>query len=307
MATIAQGVSRYRVALLLLAAFIMSAPLSVHAGVGLSIQPVKISETIQPGATISGEILLKNVSDVPVRVEVSTKDFIPVEGADSIQFVSRAPGVTTVADWITIESSSEFQFAIGESRSIRYTITAPPDAEPGGHFGVMLFKATDLVQEGTLKVGTQVGMLVLIAIPGNQLEKGKIHDFTAPGFIQRGPVTFGIKFQNTGTVHFEPRGVIEVRNLFGQKIADVPIDGTVVLPGSIKTLSETWEVSGLFIGRYTASAIVVDGEGNELTTKELAFWAFPLWYAASFFFLLVVFFFIFRFIKKRVRISLVSK
>lgn len=297
----------YRVIAVLVLAILLVIPALAEAVVGLSIQPVKISETINPGGTITGEILLKNVSDVPVNVDISTKDFIPVEGADSIQFVGRAPGVTSVRDWISIESLETFQFAVGEERSIRYRITAPLDAEPGGHFGVMLFKATDLEQEGTLRVGTQVGMLVLVAIPGNHLEKGTILDFQAPDFLQHGPVPFSIKFQNTGTVHFEPRGTIEVRNMFGQKVADVPIEGSVVLPGSVKTLTETWDLTGLLLGRYTATARIVDGEGEELTSKVASFWAFPIWYCIAFFVTIVALFFVFRFVKKRVRISIVNR
>lgn len=196
---------------------------------------------------------------------------------------------------------------MGESKTISYTITAPLDAEPGGHFGVLLFKATELEQEGTLKVGTQVGMLVLVAVPGNRLEQGRILDFTTAKFVQRGPVMFSMRFENTGTVHFEPRGNIAIYNIFGRHVADVPIGGQVVLPRGIKTLNQSWETSGWLLGKYSAIATVTSGDGEEISTEKITFWAFPVWYTISFFVTLVALYLILRFVKSRVRISLVTK
>jgi hypothetical protein len=261
---------------------------------------------LHPGASTTGTIHLTNASDGPVDVSISTQDFVPVAGQDSIQFVGTTAGLTSVKDWIKIPYS-EFTFAIGESRDVPYTIVAPANAEPGGHFGVVLFKATKPGPSGSLKIGTQVGMLVLVSIPGNHLQKGNVLDFTAPSFIQAGPVPFAIKFQNTGTVHFEPKGTIVISNMFGSKVAEVPIDGQVVLPTSVKILNENWNVEGLLLGRYTAIATIIDGDGNTLTTNSVSFWAFPLWYGLGFVGTLIVLFFILRFLKQRVHISIVNK
>ena len=91
---------------------------SASASTGLTIQPIKISETMTAGQTISGTIQLTNASDQPVDVEVNLQDFIPVGGADSIQFVGRAEGVTSVKDWINVDSTHTFAFAVGETRAI---------------------------------------------------------------------------------------------------------------------------------------------------------------------------------------------
>jgi len=293
---------------LLLTALSVSFPVAALASTGLSIQPVKIDETVNPGQTLTGQILLQNVSDGPVDVAVKVEDFTPNAGADSIQFVDRAPGVTSVRDWVTLPPSG-FTMRMGEQKEIPYTITAPINAEPGGHYGVMLFKATPAgtTTEGSLKVGTQVGMTVLISIPGNHLEKGNIIDFTAPGFVQHGPVPFSMTFQNTGTVHFEPKGSIVITNMLGQKAAEVPITGDVVLPTSIKKLNTFYWNSNIFnIGRFSAVASVKDGDGNVLTSKEVHFWIIPVWYVIAFIVGLFLIYLLLRFIRKHVRISVVK-
>ena len=284
-----------------------SSALPVHASTGLSIQPVKIDETILPGNTLQGEILLTNASDGPVDVSTSIEDFLPSEGADSIKFVGRAEGVTTVRDWITIDAKQAFSLKFGESKNVQFSITAPQNAEPGSHFGVVLFKATPKGgTPGSLKVGTQVGTLVLISIPGNHLEKGELLDFTAPLFSEHGPITFTVNFKNTGTVHFEPKGSIVISNLLGQKAAEIPITGQVVLPTSVRKLFFQWNNSPFSIGRYNAVATVYDGEGNALTSKAVAFWILPIWYILGFFVTLLCIYLILRFIKKHLRISIVK-
>lgn len=277
-----------------------------YAETGLKIQPVKISETLTPGQSTSGTISLTNVSDSDVNVSFSVDDFVPLAGADTIQFVDHAAGITSVRDWITIDSPKSFVFKKDESRTIGYTINAPQNAEPGGHFGVVLFKATPPGQ-GTLQIGTQVGMLVLVAIPGSHTESGKILDFSTDPFVQAPPVHFVMHFENTGTVHFEPRGNIIIRDLFGRQVGDVPLQGVTVLPSSIKKIEYDWNVRGFLIGRYTATATIVDGEGTTLTSATVSFWIVPIWYALAFIVILAVIFFLIRFLKRRVKISVALK
>ena len=280
-------------------------PTLAQAATGLSIQPVKISQTLKPGQEVNGTILLTNASDEDVNVAVKVEDFVPTAGAETLQFVGRAQGVTTVRDWITIRGGQDFLFKKGESRQIEYSIKAPLGAEPGGHFGVAFFKATKASEANSeLRIGTQVGMLILVTIPGNHLQKGNILDFTAPKFLQTGPVPFVIKFENTGTVHFEPKGAIKISNMLGKEVGSVPIEGQVVLPTGVKSLNFQWQVGGFLLGKYNAVATIVDGDGNVLTSKLVSFWAVPVWYIISFLLILIVLFFIIKFLKSKVNISI---
>lgn len=292
---------------LALIAFGSSLP-ALAASTGLSIQPIKISEEIKKGQSVSGFILLTNASDEDIQVDVTVQDFIPEAGSDAIQFVSRAPGVTTVRDWITIGGNQAFVFKKGEARRIPYTISAPSNAEPGSHFGVAFFKATRLADAAAgLKIGTQVGMLIFVTVPGNFKQEGKILDFTTRPFYSHGPVGFALSFENTGTVHFEPKGTITIRNIFGKIVGEVPINGTAVLPTGVRVMKFAWDTNDILLGRYSASAIVYDGAGNTLTTKEVAFWAFPLWYLFYFLVSVLILFGVFSFFKRRVRVSVSLK
>ncbi|MBI2476289.1 MAG: hypothetical protein HYV67_03535 [Candidatus Taylorbacteria bacterium] len=278
-----------------------------NAGIGLSVQPVKVLHTIKPGETVSGAISLRNESDEDVNVEVTVEDFIPAAGSINLQFIGRTEGVTTVRDWITIGGKGSFVFKKGESRAIPYSIKAPSKAEPGAHFGVVFFKATRLEEAGQLKIGTRVGVLIFVTVPGNSLQKGKILDFSGPSFVTGSPVGFTIKFENTGTVHFEPKGALTIANMFGKKVGEVPISGQVVLPTGVRDLIAQWDVSGFLLGRYTAALAIVDGEGNELTTKTVAFYAFPVWHLLGLMALIFALFHLFKFLRRRLKISVSLK
>jgi hypothetical protein len=278
---------------------------NVHAGTGLSIQPVKASYTLKPGESVTASILLTNQSDEAVNIDMKVEDFVPVAGGDTISFVGRAPGLTTVKDWVTLDKKTSFIFNKGESKQIPFTVKVPLNAEPGSHFGVAFFKATRVSElQAQLKIGTQVGMLIFITVPGNHLQSGKIVDFSAPRFLEQGPVPFIMKFENTGTVHFEPKGEVVVKNMFGKDIAHVPIEGEVVLPTGIKRIVSNWNVTGFLLGYYKAVANVRDGEGNLLSSQVTGFYVIPVWYILGFIAVLLLIYFLIKFIRRRVKISI---
>lgn len=279
-----------------------------QAGTGLSIQPLKVTQILNPGESVSGVVQIVNAGDNAVNMETKVEDFVPLAGTYQIQIVQRAPGVTTVRDWITLDAPRSFVLEKGAEKNITYTIKAPSDAEPGGHFGVALFKASELPGNGQqLKVGTQVGMLILVTVPGSHLEKGNVLGFKGPRFVKKSPINFTIKFENTGTVHFEPKGTIVITNMFGKEIGKVPVGGQAVLPTGVKDLVASVNFDKILWGRYKANLKMFDGEGNELTAKSIVFYAFPIWYAIAFVATVLILFFGVRFFKKNIKISIAKK
>lgn len=288
--------------------FLVAASQVLAANIGLSVQPIKVVETLKPGESFSGAIQITNVSDGAVGVETNIKDFVPLEGSYQVRFVGRVPGITSVQDWISLDVPKSFTLEKGAEKTIGYKIKLPVDAEPGGHFGVILFKANELAPKGqSLQIGTQVGTLVLVTVPGSHLEKGEILDFAGPLFVSTSHINFIIKFKNTGTVYAAPQGKIAISNMFGKKIGEVTVNGPVVLPTATSDIGVNVNLEGVFLGRYTAALKMVDGEGNEIANRSLVFYAFPLWYIVAFLVTVVVLFFGIRFLKKNVNISVSRK
>lgn len=285
---------------------------NAFAGTGLTIQPIKVSHTLNPGEEVHGFISLTNASndENDTKIVLKVEDFMPFAGNEGVNFVGRAPGVTTAMDWITLGDNNEREFLIkkGEAQNIPYTIRAPLDAEPGGHYGVLFFKAQRTGTGQTLNIGTQVGVLVLITVPGNHLQKGQILNFTtSKKFYQKDPIDFSIRFENTGTVHFEPKGMITITNIFGKKIGEVPVQGQIVLPTGIRNLTAKWDVEGLLLGKYDAALSIMDGEGEELSTKRVSFYVFPVWYISEFVGAVVLAYLALRYMRRKVKINISFK
>ncbi|MFA5831510.1 MAG: hypothetical protein WC878_06800 [Candidatus Paceibacterota bacterium] len=282
----------------------------VSAGTGLTIQPIKVSHTINPGEEVSGVISLTNASsdgDEETQITLKVEDFVPFAGQEGINFVGRAPGVTTAMDWITLGRNNEPVFLLkkGESQGIPYTIKAPLDAEPGGHYAVLFFKANRTGEGQQLNVGTQVAILVLITIPGNHLQKGRVLDFAVKkNFYSEGPIDFSMRFENTGTVHFEPKGTIVIKNMIGSTVAEIPVEGSIVLPSGARELPIVWNYAGILIGRYSATVNIMGTEGDTIGTGTVFFYAAPLWYLAEFFASVIIIYFVLRFLKRKVKITI---
>jgi hypothetical protein len=276
------------------------------APTGLTIQPVKVFYTLNPGDIAEDEIILSNPNDEPVFVTTSVEDFVPDPGTSSIKFVGRAEGVTTVRDWIKQEFT-DFRLEGKAQKKMPFKITVPKNAEPGSHFGILFFKAVPLDSDkGQLNIGTRVGVLAFVTVPGDFLQKGKLHGVTGPTFVQKGPVSFTIDFENTGTVHYEPRGTITITN-FGAKVAEIPVQGNIVLPTGRRNILVNWSTSKLLFGFYKAQVEIKDGEGNVLTADVHKFYAFPIFYALGLFAVLTALYFGFKYLKSKINISIKFK
>lgn len=301
----------------------------VFAGHGLSIQPAKIVYTLNKGEVATSTIRVRNVGDERVKVGVNAQDFIPVAGDEGYQIVHRAPGITTVSDWIffglpytdedfatstTIErdfaSTTEFYLEVGQEVKVPYVIKTPLVADPGSHFGVLLFNARDATpgaESNQLAVGARVGALTFVTVPGNRLENGKLLSFSAPHFVQKSPVNFDLSFENTGTVYFEPRGTIDIYNIINRKVGETPIFGRAILPTGVGKLTIPWIVDKWLFGRYLAKATVVSSDNRVLSTAETTFYAVPLKALAIFFGIIIVAFILLKLLRRYLNISISVK
>jgi hypothetical protein len=262
-------------------------------------------------------------------VEAISQDFIPVVGNEGYQIVHRAPGITTLADWIyfgtpfkdadltatsgpqvTWATTTKFLLQKGDTVQVPYVINTPPLADPGSHFGVMLLNALDATPEGQksqLSVGMRVGVLTFVTIPGSRVEGGHLLDFSVPKLVTKPPVLFNLNFENNGTVYFEPRGKVEIYNILNRKVGETPISGRAILPTGVGKIVAPWVPSGLLFGRYSAKATVISGDARVLATANTSFYALPLRATLIFLAIVVVVFILLHFVRRRLNISISVK
>ncbi len=240
------------------------------------ISPTKIELNMDPGDRATREISLTNRTGGPVTFQFSTEDF---EGskdpAKATVFTGETDSPWGASDWIEPELYSVV-LAQGETLTMSVKVRVPPTAEPGGHYAALFASRTiDQVEDGAaIKVTERVGTLFLITVSGNIIADGTLDKPEVKLFSEYGPVDIGLVFNNNGNVHVKPTGKVVIRNMFGQTVADIPVEEWVVLPESSRRTVVEW--SGKYhFGRYTATAEIGYSEDRSLLLSQTSFWVIP--------------------------------
>lgn len=240
------------------------------------ISPTKIELNADPGDRATREISLTNRTGEPVTFQFTTEDFEgSTDPSQATVFKGEDGSPWGAAEWIEPEVSS-IVLDQGETLTLNATIRVPPNAEPGGHYAALFASRTiDKVEDGAaIQVTERVGTLFLITVSGNIIHDGTLDEPEIKGFSEYGPVNIGLVFNNMGNVHAKPTGKVVIRNLFGQVVAQIPVEEWVVLPESSRRTLVQWGGKYHF-GRYTATAEIGYSEERSLILAQTSFWVIP--------------------------------
>lgn len=282
--------------ILIIGGFSLTQPVFAEFSIGIS--PLTFEITANPGETIENHLKIYNPSpDSSIKIEMIIQDIAPTGEHGYIIPVEPAETETySLARWIKCEPK-EFDLKSKEEKIIKFTISVPGDAEPGGHYGTVIAGAKAVVGAGTtgVAIAPRVGSLVLLTVPGEMIEKITAQEFSvSSNYFEYGPIAFAAKFENLGTVHSRPSALITVTDLWGKKVAEIPLTQKNVLPGSVRKFESSWEQKWLFGGRYIATLSGTYGRADiPFEPQVLTFWAFP-WKIALGLFIIIIFFIITR-------------
>jgi len=141
--------------------------------------------------------------------------------------------------------------------------------------GALLPGQTVVPNSQTTGVNQRVGTLLYVIVDGPINEQAFIRDFNVPGFLELGPVPFSYIIENQSDVHIQPRMAVEIKNLFGQKVATIQPETRNIFPFTSRTFAGQWDRIWGF-GRYTAEVVATYGTTNQLVIAKTAFWLLPL-------------------------------
>lgn len=247
-------------------------------GVGIGISPLIFEMTTNPGDIIENFVKVLNPSnDNAITVKMEVEDIVPSGEAGYVKVESLEDEVYSIAKWIKCEPE-EFNLGPREEKYVKFTISAPQNAEPGGHYGSILARTKGIAGPTAtgVSIAQRVGALVLLTVPGVMKEELAIKDFSAPRYSEHGPIFFAVRFENTGTVHVKPKGLITVSDWLGKKVTDIPFPEKNVLPKGIRKLEASLNQKWLWMGKYTATLTGSYGISNAwLIPVVITFWAFP--------------------------------
>jgi len=260
---------------LLTSTFVIVSLKQVHAqnALGFSVSPPTFELSANPGDKVSNVIKVSNPTNSPVQLIVDARNFT-AQGESGAVELTDENSTFSVASWITI-SPTEATIPPKSQVKFSYKIDVPLDAEPGGHFGSVVFRVKTGNNSQGAAVAQEIGSLVLLKIAGPISEEADIISFKSlDSFYEYGPVDFELRTKNSGNVHIRPKGYVVISDFFGRTVAKVPIEAKNVLPDAIRKTEAKWNKKYLF-SKYTAIATLSYGSDNKTMTATTTFGGFP--------------------------------
>jgi len=261
---------------LLLTLALFLAPLRALAQTtSLTVIPPKFELFGNPGDSLVERIRLRNESNEPRTYTIYVEDFTTSgEEGHVVLEEGESDESFAMAKWIEA-SVRDVVLQPNEEQSITVNINIPRNAEPGGHYASVLFQTGgDVEVDGGAKVSQRVGSLILLRVSGNVVENAILEQFTTDSFQQKGPIEFLLRVKNESNTHIIPEGTIVITNLFGKKVAELPLDGRNVLPGAIRKMTTLWDSENI-LGIYTATLISTYGQQKLPLTAVTKFTVLP--------------------------------
>lgn len=245
----------------------------------LTIAPTIYEVSAKPGDSANRIITITNSSTSPTKLHLEVLDASAGSEETGFAKYTKATSESTLANWIT-SSESEISLNTGESKRIPIFVSVPQNAEPGGHFALVSFVTTAEAGASGASITGGVGTNIALDVAGSVLEKGDIVSFTtADGKTNydKLPIGFVTRINNGGNRHFKPQGSIQIKNMFGSVVANLPLNetngGGNVLPRSTREFKNTWEGEFAF-GKYTA-VLTTDLAGAGVKTASTELWVMP--------------------------------
>lgn len=243
-------------------------PTPTTPNTGLAVTPPSFEVNGNPGDNIKNTVKLENMHPYPVEIAVDLRNFTAI-GEDGAVGLTEEETSFSLASWIEVTPKS-ITLPPKTAQYFTFTIKVPLQAEPGGHFGSLIFRTipTEKIEGSGATLAQEIGSLVLLRIAGETVEQANIESFkTSKNIFEKGPVNFEIRIKNLGNVHTKPAGTISITNALGNQVGSVTVEPKNVLPSATRKLEATWDTTWR-LGRYSATytAVLSDKTTRSLTT-----------------------------------------
>lgn len=254
------------------------------AGLGLTISPVTDEFSLEAGRSIEREFRIINptaqtATFYPVILNFTTDN---TEGKPIFYSSNEKHSRYSMSEWVSFERPL-VRLAPGEVDTFNITVSAPKDAEPGGHYSALFFSTEEPKFSGdSSQVGVVglIGSLMLANVPGEITQKLEIEEFSVPSIAFKSPINTSLLFNNPGNTHQKPVGEIKVRNWSKRYVTAIPINagGGNVLPESRRAFNATWSYDSSKLGLYSLTAVVTYGSPLQTIQLERKVLIIPAWF-----------------------------
>lgn len=288
-------------AMVLAASTVSHAQVTTGGGNGFRISPVRSEFVIEKGKSQQLTVNIENPTDANVTAEPVVNDFISSDnetGEPRLILDDSIPPPKNSFKRL-VDTQAPIQLGPREKKDITITIRVPADANPGGYYGAIRFVPSSTTGAGNVGLTASVGTIVLVRVPGNLTERLDLVELTtaqngkAKSFFTSGDVSVLSRIKNSGDIHLQPFGKVQVKNMFGKVVHEYEFNNTDpranILPDSIRKFEDSVpKPKGGWLGRYTVVANLGISQGSgDLISSSTTFWYMPAWSLIALLILLV--------------------
>lgn len=241
----------------------------------MGVVPSKIELTLDRGESEDVPLIIPNNSPTPLKVSFSTWDFARDERG--IPYPIGPKDVKTFrgcGSWVTF-ASKKIHVDTGKAGKAVFTVTVPPDAEFGTYYTyIKAFGAPSPLKKAGVAINYIINALLLVTVGrkgGVPVLKRSAYlkSFFVKRFNFTSPVLFTTKISNTGNVHLNLTGKIQIKK--GKVIMEtIPIKESTLLPMNTFPIIKAWGNPPLF-GKFKAEFTGNVGLDKPLTDQK-TFW-----------------------------------
>ncbi|MBI2474989.1 hypothetical protein HYV69_01025 [Candidatus Uhrbacteria bacterium] len=264
-------------------------PISVGAA---SVVPSVLEISGARGDVLHEKITVINTRDIEQTYYLGVLKFEPQENGEGPKFIPFEDDNSGLAQWIQL-FSTEVRVPANTKGEIPFDVSIPSDVLSGGYYAALTVSQSpsELVADNGAMVEAKTAALILLTVEGDTREKLSLLDFRKDSarLSSRIDGKYDFRLQNQGNVHVSPKGIIQVKDIFGRIVAKLDANPSLgrVLPNSTRTYvvgseetknyyqSAKDQMKVLAFGPMTAELLLKYGQSEQTITSSVSFWYFP--------------------------------
>jgi len=251
-----------------------------------------------------------NNTNTEINLLLSAQDFSELEGTYQLNFLNPKDAENykySLSSWLSFENNN-LQLNPGEKKTVKIFIDKNRITK-GGHYASILAQIQQPESKTAINILPTLSALLFVrSSTGQEIENGKINDFTALRDGIEYPDTYIVMFENNGNVFTVPYGLIQVYDPLGNLAAKGTFNVYSLdsLPESIRrydTKVTTYQKI-LLPGVYTAKIDLTFGKTHQKLSKTIKFFSQGMFDFGKIGIGLVILLFLLFYFRKKIRTKL---
>ncbi len=242
----------------------------------ITLTPTVQRYTVKPGESVTGSLSVINDGDTAYDFVVYARPYTVVGEDYQPNFGNVAPGADAY-QWVRFDAT-RFRLQPGQKTTVSYTLLAPQNATPGGHYGVIFAETQPSANpaDNFIARKKRIGSILYVTVSGDYKQAGNLLEAKMPFWQTGRPLSGYARLKNSGNVDFQVNLKLKVSDVFG-RVKYQSDTSYSVLPATVRRLPLVWQdAPAVGLLKVSATFSFLD------QTKTAGFWVLmmPRWLVA---------------------------